>query len=183
MEEEKQYGFIKREKQLALSHERLIERISYNPDTGEFICAKKIRGLVRIGQSVGSWSKKDGYLYVTVDCHRYTAQRLAWFYVYKKWPLGVMDHINGDRRDNRICNLRDVSQNENLINRKAAQARSTTGVLGVRKHRLGFQALIKVPGGKQICLGTHPTIAQAKAAYEAASALHYPGIAQSRNPG
>jgi len=92
-----------------------------------------------------------------------------------------MDHINGDRRDNRICNLRDVSQNENLINRKMALRRSGTGVLGVRKHRWGFQALIKIPG-KQLCLGTYPTVELAKAAYEAASALYYPGIAQARNP-
>ena len=186
VEDKKQYGFLRRARQEAIAHDRLLERISYNPDTGVFICAKKIRGLVRIGGTVGSWNKKDGYLYTTVDCYRHTAQRLAWFYVHKKWPLGVMDHINGDRADNRICNLRDVSQNENLMNRKVATRRSITGVVGVRPHRWGFQALIRIPtapGDKksQKCLGTFPTVELAKAAYEAASAHYYPGIAQARN--
>ena len=173
-----QYGFLKYEKHLALTQERLKERVSYDPETGIFTCAKKIRGLVRLGQEVGTLHPVDGYRYMTIDCTRFAAHRLAWLYVYGVWPEGVIDHINGVRDDNRIVNLRDVSQNINLINRKCAKRTSLTGVLGIRpgKRPDSFQALIRRPGGGQECLGTYRTMEEAQAVYNAAKDRLYPGI-------
>jgi hypothetical protein len=46
----------------------------------------------------------------------YSAHRLAWLYTHGEWPAGQIDHINRDRRDNRMCNLRVVTHSENLQN-------------------------------------------------------------------
>ncbi len=56
--------------------------------------------------------------------------RLAWLYMYGEWPVGDIDHINGIRDDNRLINLRSVSRQENLRNRRTGR-NNTSGVMGV----------------------------------------------------
>ena len=60
----------------------------------------------------------NGYLRVSVLGKSHLAHRFAWFLHTGEWPSGVIDHINGDRSDNRIGNLRDVSPSENASNRR-----------------------------------------------------------------
>lgn len=54
--------------------------------------------------------------------------RMAWFYVHGEWPKGQIDHINHDRKDNRIANLRVVDNTENHRNRPL-QSSNKTGLL------------------------------------------------------
>ena len=72
--------------------------------------------------------KKGSVLGVFVSAHR-----VAWALHYGKWPDGHIDHINGDRADNRIENLRDVFHNQNCQNR-AATCLNKSGQVGVRYH-------------------------------------------------
>ena len=86
--------------------ERLNEIFIHDPETG-FIYKK-----------VGC-SNPDGYMYVYVDGKQYAFHRLIWKLETGKDPEGVIDHINGIRNDNRIANLRDVTQAENMKNTRS----------------------------------------------------------------
>jgi len=80
------------------------------------------------------------------------AHRVAWAIYYGHWPSGQIDHINGDRTDNRICNLRIVSCHENMLN-KGIQSNNSSGAVGVSKYKNSkWFAHIRV-NGRRIHLG------------------------------
>lgn len=95
-----------------LTHEYLVTRLNYNPETGIFTWLKVKSSRVKIGDIAGSL-QYEGYHRVRIYNKEYLAHRLAWFYVYREWPKGQIDHINGIKNDNRIKNLRDVSHSIN----------------------------------------------------------------------
>ena len=145
-----------------LTQERLKELLHYNPDTGVFIWRISRRG-VKQGKIAGSISS-DGYLFIGIDCRLYRAHRLAWLYITGEFPRHQIDHINHDRDDNRICNLRDVSMGENSRNRRK-DPRNTSGHTGVYwlKAKKKWQASIK-NRGKHYHFGWFCDIEDAKAA-------------------
>ena len=110
--------------------ERLRELFRYEPETGLLIRIAKssIRG--NVGEVVGS-KNGTGYLYACLDSGRFLIHRIAY-----KMMTGVdpgehfIDHINGDRGDNRFDNLRLVSKAENGHNSKR-NSRNTSGTVGV----------------------------------------------------
>lgn len=111
-----------------ISQERLKELFTYDPDTG-YLINRMDRGKARSGMIAGTWSKRQGYRYIKINYQTYIVHRIIWLYFYGEWPESI-DHINGVRDDNRIINLRNVSQQENLRNR-ALTSRSQTGIHGV----------------------------------------------------
>ena len=115
-----------------LCQERLREIINYEPDTGFFYWKFRRKG-IRVGKKLGTNNGYD-YLRITVDGTSHYAHRLAWLYSYGEFPDCQIDHINGDRKDNRIANLRSVTSAENQQNKKNAQSNNKTGLLGVSWH-------------------------------------------------
>ena len=89
------------------------------------------------------------------------AHRVAWLLYYGTWPKHQIDHIDGDRANNRIKNLRDVPQSENLKNR-GVDRRNTTGVCGVRVYKQTgkYVAYIRL-GGVSKHLGYFSTFEEA----------------------
>jgi hypothetical protein len=134
--------------------------LTYDPETGDFWWRMKpYKGRVKVGDLAGT-SFTGGYWGVRINQVRYPAHRLAWFYMHGEWPNGDIDHINGDRLDNRIANLRDVSRSVNLQNQKRAKGHNRLGVLGVRKRGNRFAARIN-----DTHLGYFDSADQAHAAY------------------
>lgn len=155
-----------------MDQSRLKQLLSYDAKTGEFRRIAKIKGVV-VG-SVAGRLMKHGYVSIGIDGGEYTAHRLAWLYVHGVWPSGYIDHINGQRCDNRIANLRDVSQSVNMQNVYAAKSNSKTGLRGVSWHaqRKKYTARIKVEG-RYLSLGLHQTPEAAHTAYmDAKRRLH-----------
>jgi hypothetical protein len=100
-----------------LDSKRLKELLDYNPETGIFTWKISQSGPRKQGQIAGT-KNKDGYIVIR---HKklYYAHRLAWLYMYNIFPDSIIDHINRDKSDNRIVNLRSVSQSDNVYNRTA----------------------------------------------------------------
>jgi hypothetical protein len=140
-----------------ISHDELTTLLHYNPDTGVF--TQKLRWWNRQpGDTLGCKSPQN-YWYIGVGGKQYPAHRLAWFYVHKEWPPGDIDHINRNRLDNRISNLRAVTRSQNLHN--ATPRNSTkTSVTGVYQTPKGkgkpWRASITV-NYKRIWLGQFDT--------------------------
>jgi hypothetical protein len=99
----------------------------------------------------------------------YYAHRLAWLHVHGRHPDGHIDHINGDKTDNRIANLRECSAGENIRNQPC---RAACGFKGVRPNKKRWSARIRV-NNRKYHLGTFDTPEEAGAAYdEACLRLH-----------
>ena len=137
--------------------------IHYDPLTG-IITRLKNYNRGKAGKVLGSEHSK-GYLETCIKRKRYLIHRLAWFYYYGSLPDGIIDHINGDKKDNRIHNLRVVPWHVNMENqRKASKNNKSTGVFGATKVGNKYVAQIRVLG-KQIYLGTFEDADSAGAAY------------------
>lgn len=157
---------------MTISHEELLRQIHYDPETGVFTRLIKTSAFARLGVTAGQ-RIGDGYRALSVGGKAHYLHRLAWFYVHGEWPKHVIDHINGDKTDNRICNLRDVPQAVNLQNIRRAKSCSTTGLLGAIRWRGKFRSCIRV-GGRRMHLGLFETAEAAHAAYMEAKRIHHP---------
>lgn len=141
---------------MSLPVEELRKLIGYNPETGELWwlprpddCSIRNgegrRWNTRFaGKKVGTLSRY-GYLVTCIHDKQVKVHRVAYALHYGGWPKGQIDHINRDRTDNRIANLRDVSARENALNRNKSR-RNKSGVVGVCRSQYGtFIAYISTP--------------------------------------
>jgi hypothetical protein len=102
-----------------MDKDELKQYLSYDKDTGLFEWIKK-RGGVKTGVTIGS-SNGLGYLRIRFKGNLYYLHRLAWLYMYGYMPKYI-DHINGNPSDNRIINLRECTQTQNMCNKKITTA-------------------------------------------------------------
>jgi hypothetical protein len=134
-----------------ITQKRLKEVLVYDLDSGMFVW-KNTLGRSKKGSEAGS-VHSFGYRYIQIDKKQYRAHRLAWLYCYGELPAGDLDHVNGDRADNRIVNLRVTTAAENQRNRKTNK-NNKIGFNGVSflESQSVFVARVKVEG-KSITLG------------------------------
>lgn len=159
-----------------LTVERLHKLLSYDPNTGIFTWRER-KGTARAGSTAGTPHSR-GYWAITIDGKGHLAHRLAWLYVYGKWPARELDHINRVRNDCRIANLREVSWSENAQN-KSQQSNNTSGYRGVTWHKQLHRWVAQITlHRKHRHLGLFDTAEDAHAAYQAAAKTmhtHRPG--------
>jgi hypothetical protein len=145
--------------------EELKELLSYDHKTGIFVW-KQDRGTNRLAGRIAGRSSAGGYRMIKVSNMDYLAHRLAWWFHYGVLPSKIMDHINGIKHDNRICNLRETSDSENAQNILRARKHNTSGFLGVSllKDRMKWEARIVV-NKKRTRIGVFDTPEAAHSAY------------------
>lgn len=161
----------------------LREALSYDADTGELTwrtrplhhfaneTMQEIRNRKVVGK-IATHPTLDGYLRILIGSQsiQIQAHRAAWALHYGEWPRLSIDHINGDKKDNRIANLRDVSNKENAKNRRIG-SNNRTGQIGVRFTQGAWAA--QIGGGSQrIHIGTFRDFESAVAARKAAEKAH-----------
>ena len=142
------------------------KRFSYDAKTG--LLTRKISTSVRAkAGSIVAGMTGHGYVQVYSKGDNYLVHRIAWLMVFECLPSKFLDHINGDRTDNRIDNLREATNSENCQNR-GKNKNNTTGFKGVfpRKGSLINPYRAKIcSNGKSISLGKFPTAESAHEAY------------------
>ena len=114
---------------MTLTQERLKEVLDYKPNTGEFLWKIARRGKAKKGSIAGA-NKTGGYRQIMIDGTMYQAHRLAWMYVYGKFPDDMIDHVNRQPGDNSIANLREATRKQNREN-LGVPANNTSGFVGV----------------------------------------------------
>jgi hypothetical protein len=159
-----------------LTQERLKKLLHYDPLIGIFVWKVSKRG-VSAGRIAGCEISKNSYIRIMVEGESYVAHRLAWFYVYGSWPVYHIDHIDGIRWNNRINNLRDVTQSYNVQNENKPRTTNTTGVMGVHIHKQTGKYRVRIQVlGKHIHIGLFKSIEEASLAYQAAKRKLHPGF-------
>jgi hypothetical protein len=157
--------------------EYLRKRLRYEPDTGKLFWLDH-DGMPQkwrtrwAGREAFTTVHSKGYRCGGIDNRSYLTHRVIWALVYGTWPKDQIDHKNGDKIDNRLVNLRDVSHAENRKN-VSKQSNNTSGACGVRwdKRREKWQAQIMV-GRKFHHLGLFTSFDDAVAARRAADKLY-----------
>ncbi len=135
----------------------------HDPETGT-LHWKQSKGRAKAGDLAGS-KTKNGYITVRVEGILYYVHRVIWFLDKGYWPEHI-DHINGDRSDNRISNLRDVSQKQNNknINMKST---NKSGFKGVSWSKAWNKWRATITHNRQVhCLGGFTCPKEAAIAYD-----------------
>jgi len=122
-----------------LTQKRLREVVHYDPKTGIFTRARGKRK----GQFGGTAHDARGFLKMSIDNKRYLLHHLAWLWMTGALPQSNIEHINGDRRDNRWVNLREGARAQKVGYRPPR--REPTGINGVFKVGDRFEALLQAP--------------------------------------
>lgn len=148
-----------------LTLEDVRSSFAYDPDTGALSWTKRRMGPKK-STDVAGCKNNAGYLVTCIKSKLYLNHRLIWFYVFGEWPRATIDHINGDRLDNSLANLRDVDRKTNNQNIHALSKRNSSGIRGVKRVGSSWSASITY-GGKSHYLGTFKTAS--------AKEKHHPG--------
>lgn len=159
-----------------LNQFELKNRLVLIPEIGRFKWIK-CRDIKRRGQLAGSISKHLGYRIIHIAGMPRFEHRLVWLYVYGEWPKHTIDHIDLDRTNNRIENLRDVPD---AINQQNKNKREFGGTYKGATHTDGtviWYAKITI-NGKQIHLGSFKDRKDATNAHSEARKIYHPGCAQ-----
>jgi hypothetical protein len=160
---------------ILLTQKRLKELLSYDEDTGLFTWSRNVSSTGRSGGVAGCVDKTTGYRRVRLHKRLYHAHRLAWLYVHGEWPPYEVDHINGNRSDNRMANLRCATRVQNMHN-NGRRIDNKSGFKGVCWYPSRNKWLAKIQTyGRAKNLGYYDNKDDAIAAYKAAAAeLHGP---------
>ena len=150
--------------------EEFKKRLRYCPKTGLTIWLISPNNQLQPGSRAGN-TNPNGYRHITIFGRRWAEHRLAWFLMTGCLPASQIDHKNGNRSDNRWCNLRPASACDNARNAKK-RLRRVSEFKGIFKNTQGWTARVMIDG-KRRSVGTFETAREAHNAYCRAATKHY----------
>jgi len=156
-----------------LTQARLKELINYDPTTGIFTW-RVTRGRVNRGEAAGCKQGNDQYMHccIRIDSVNYKAHRLAFLYMHSYMPP-LIDHKDGDTLNNRIENLRQATQSQNLANCKCSK-NNASGFKSVWFHKGDKRWMSQIMArGHKIYLGSFLTPEEAHEAYKRAALTYF----------
>lgn len=151
-----------REENSGLTLEEARSVFAYDRETGDLRWKVAVNSRALEGDPAGC-IQGNGYLVVGYKGFRFSVHRLVWFLSHGAWPACQLDHINRDKTDNRLCNLREATESQNHANKLGRKP-----LKGVRRSRDKYGAQI-VCRGQRHWLGTYSTPEEAHRAYAAAA--------------
>lgn len=152
---------------------RVAQLLEYDRVDGTFRWRKSEQIAHNLRGRVAGSRYADGYVYIRFEGKRLLAHRLAWLIVTGRLPLGPIDHVNMDRSDNSIANLRCATVTQNNRNR-GPQSNNTSGHKGVTFHKATRKYHAKIcVNKKRISLGYFDSVEQAAIAYQHAAKEHH----------
>ena len=153
-----------------ISQKRLHELLAYDPESGVFVWKKPTSNRAKVGQLAG-YIDPSGYVSIRLDGKLYRAHRLAWLYVHGESPSTHLDHIDGCPTNNRIANLREVTEQQNGFNRGVPK-HNTSGIKGVSWHKGAQKWVAHIHHGElEFHLGLFVDIEDAALMFEGAAKL------------
>ena len=108
-----------------------LEELDYNSETGVFTWKKSGRGRFKRAGATAGGDRGDGYFVLCVNRKQWLAHRLAWVVHYGEEPPEIIDHIDRNKSNNAISNLRDGTGGKNELNMNAHRD-GKLGIFGVR---------------------------------------------------
>ena len=154
------------------SQEKLLELFDYKD--GQLYWKVRIRTSIDLSKPAGC-IEKNGYRRIQIEGKIYRAHRLVWKYHYGKDPKEFIDHIDGNRINNNIENLREATNQQNLFNTGPSK-NNKLGIKGVSKNGNKYIARIEI-NGKSKYLGMFNTIEEARLVREEAEEKYFKGFA------
>lgn len=147
--------------------------LEYDATTGLFRWKVRVSNACAKGWFPGS-KNKIGYYQIRVNRKLIMAHRLAWLITYGKWPNEFVDHINEDKSDNRIVNLREADRSLNQLNQTKANVDNSTGFRGVTfdKQQKKYKAQLVI-AGKKVLNRLFKTKEEAAQEYKTAKELYF----------
>lgn len=121
--------------------------LQYDASTGIFTWIEPRQYTTKVGDVAGS-IENTGYISIRINKVSYLAHRLAWFYCFEEWPESYIDHIDRDKTNNALDNLREATAFENSRNR-AINKNNSSGYPGVYKRGSKWRAEIVIKGIKK----------------------------------
>ena len=142
-----------------MTQEKLKALFDYDKNTGNFIRRYTTSSNAK-KNTIAGYINKDGYVKISIDGKKYLAHRLVWLYVYGYMPTQI-DHIDHNRANNTLHNLRDITQKENTKN-TSLRKDNTTGISGIYydKKRKSFKVQI-AKDGKDLFFGRYKNFNEA----------------------
>jgi len=144
-----------------ITRELLRELFNYEPSTGWLMRRTRPANCTQKGDIAGSVSS-NGYINIMINGKQYKAHRIVWLYHFGTLPE-YLDHINRNKLDNRLENLRPATKAQNMANR-SRNTKSSSRFKGVRQKRSKWMAQARIDGEKKY-LGSFSTQEDAHRAY------------------
>jgi hypothetical protein len=160
-------------KEALLPYELAHSLLEYNPDTG-LLSWKVTKGPRALKGGVAGSKHSSGYVQIGINKVQFLVHRVTWLLFYKEWPSTLLDHIDGDKTNNRIANLRpcNTSQNKQNIGLNKNNSSGYKGVHFDNTHGK-YKAQIQTLEGNRKHLGLFSTPEEASEVYNrAAKELH-----------